>query len=66
VPEVVRQVAAVEVKRQTIEVDDPGARTGGQTLPRRTARLSGELLSLLFPDSTTLPHSFRYIPLAAR
>ncbi len=60
VPEVLRQVAAVEVRRQTIEVDDPCARSGGETLPRRTARLSGELLSLLFPDSTTLPHAFKY------
>lgn len=59
VPEVLRQVAAVEVRRQTIEVDDPCARSGGETLPRRTARLSGELLSLLFPHSTTLPHAFK-------
>lgn len=63
VPEVLRQVAAVEVRRQTIEVDDPCARSGGETLPRRTARLSGELLSLLFPHSTTLPHAFKYFPL---
>jgi len=59
VPPVVRQMSAVDFKWQTIEIDDPEALAGGQTLPRRTARFGGELPSLLFPDATTIPHSFR-------
>lgn len=56
-PALLRHLKEVNLEQQTFEVEEAG-KVKGETKPRRTARLSGELVSHLWDDANTLYHAF--------